>query len=162
MGDLSRIAAEILLSLQPILAGANIDPPRMVAVEPQKLQMWVCGKPCKVMAWYAPEGTIYIDNRLNVAKHVGARSVVVHELVHHVQRRTHGGRAQSCEEWMQREQEAYATQAIWLRSKGVRARNITFQARFLRCGRPAVDEDPQAPDSGTDNTILSTHSDEDR
>ncbi len=64
MGDVSRIAAEILLSLQPMLAGANVDPPRMITLEPATPQMPACGKPCNVMAWYAPEGTIYNDSRI--------------------------------------------------------------------------------------------------
>jgi hypothetical protein len=156
MGDISRIAAEILLSLQPVLAGANVEPPPMYAIEPRVLQMQVCGKPCKVMAWYSPDGSIYIDNRLDVANHMGDRSVVVHELVHHVQRVSLGTEAQDCDEWMRREREAYTAQAHWLRSKGLRAGNITLQARFLRCGtRQAEASAPAAP---SEDVTLSTHS----
>jgi hypothetical protein len=160
MGDISRIAAEILLSLQPVLAGANVEPPRMLALEPQALQMRVCGKPCKVMAWYS-EGTIYIDNRLDVVNHMGDRSIVVHELVHHVQRMNIGARAQNCEDWLRREQEAYSAQAQWLHSKGLRARKITLQARFLRCGtqQQAKVKKQNPSDANLEDTILSTHSD---
>ena len=161
MGEFSRIAAEILLSLQPVLAGANVEPPPMFAVEPNTLQMRVCGKPCKVMAWYSPDGVIYIDNRLDVVNHMGHRSVVVHELVHHVQRVNLGTRAQSCHEWSRREQEAYAAQADSLHSKGLRARNITLQARFLRCDQKqagADERDPSEPHS--EDAIISTHSDD--
>jgi hypothetical protein len=122
--------------------------------------MRVCGKPCKVMAWYS-DGTIYIDNRLDAVNHMGHRSIVVHELVHHVQRVNLGARAHSCDEWMRREQEAYSAQASWLHSKGLRARNITLQARFLRCGaQQAGNEEKDLSDRHPEDTIISTHSDD--
>ena len=163
MGDISRIAAEILLSLQPIVAGADVQPPRMFAIEPEILQMRVCGKPCKVMAWYSPQGTIYIDNRLDVVNQMSHRSVVVHELVHHVQRTTLGSRAQDCEEWLRREQEAYGAQASWLHSMGLRAGSITYQSRFLRCGAQQAPAGEQTT-AGSDPhlTTVSTRSDETR
>lgn len=159
MADISRIAAEILIALMPVLPGADVDPPRMIVLEPEFLQMRICGKPCKVMAWYAPEGTIYIDSRLDVVNHMGHRSVVVHELVHHVQRMSRGARSQNCDEWMRREQEAYATQAFWLRSKGLRSGNITLQARFLRCDHRARIDDREPSEYHSERTTLSTHSD---
>ena len=157
MADVSRIAAEILLSLQPILTGANVDPPRMISLEPATLQMRVCGKPCNVMAWYAPEGTIYIDSRLDVVNHMGNRSVIVHELVHHVQRMSRGSPAKSCEAWARREQETYTTQAFWLRSKGLRSGNIALQARFLRCDNRAAFEDRERSEIRSGQTALSAH-----
>jgi len=160
--DVSRIAAEILISLIPVLPGSDVDPPRMIALDAETLQARACGRPCKVMAWYAPEGTIYIDNRLDVANYMGDRSIVVHELVHHVQRMSRGERAKNCNEWAQREQEAYAAQAFWLRSRGLRPGNITLQARFLRCSERVDTRQPASSERHPEQVTLSTHSDETR
>jgi hypothetical protein len=157
MGDLSRIAAEILLSLQPFMAGAQVQPPPMVAVEPRVLQMRVCGRPCRVLAWYSPDGTIHIDNRLDIETRMTHRSIVVHELVHHVQRARLGSAAKDCDDWLAREREAYLAQARWLRSMGLGAGNIGLQLRLLRCGARQADSAPAAG-PGHD-AILATHSD---
>lgn len=159
MGDLSRIAAEILLSLQPVLAGAQVQPPPMVAVEPRVLQMRVCGRPCQVLAWYSPHGTIYIDNRLDIETRMADRSIVVHELVHHVQRTRLGSTAKDCDDWLMREREAYLAQARWLRSKGLGSGNIGLQVRMLRCAAQQADKAEPAPAGRADDAILATHSD---
>ncbi len=158
MGDLSRIAAEILLSLQPVLAGAQVQPPPMVAVEPRVLQMQACGRPCRVLAWYAPHGTIYIDNRLDIETRMEHRSIVVHELVHHVQRARFGSAAKDCDDWLMREREAYLAQARWLRSKGLGSGNVGLQVRMLRCAPQHAAGDAPSPLGTGPAEILATHS----
>ena len=105
-----------------------------------------------------PEGTVYIDSRLDIENHMGDRSVVVHELVHHIQRMTLGSRADNCEEWARREQQAYGAQAVWLRSRGLRAGNLTLQARFLRCDRRSQADVRETFEPASDGTPLSTNS----
>lgn len=133
MSDLSLLAAQILVSLSPLLAGANVDPPRTVAVAPAKLQMMACAKPCRVLAWYSPAGTIYLDRRLDLVGNLQHQSILVHELVHHTQRLRRGRRARDCGEWLDREQAAYLAQARWLRARGQATGSLMRATRLLRC-----------------------------
>ena len=46
----------------------------------------LCNEPCRVQAYYLPGEGIFIDETLNVATDGFARSILLHELVHHHQR----------------------------------------------------------------------------
>ena len=138
MRDISGIASDLLIALQLMLGQPPLDPPKAVAIEPAQLQQRVCGRACKVWAWYGPEGTIYIDNRLDVERNVMARSILVHELSHHIQRLSTGKRADGCQEWVRREREAYLIQAKWLVSTGARARGVMRQRNLVRCWAGAL------------------------
>ena len=102
-------------------------------MEPRKLQERVCGGKCPVIAWYAPEGAIYLDSRLDLKRNIMARGVLVHELVHHIQRMQSGHRARNCAEWRERERKAYSVQAFWLRKQGIYSANLMLEARLVRC-----------------------------
>lgn len=134
MIDISQLAAQVLISLLPLLPGSDVVPPRAVAVEPAVLQDWACGRPCGVRAWYSPTGTVVVDNRLDLSNDLRARSILVHELVHHVQRMREGVRARNCEDWQKREADAYRIQATWLHEHGIPAGDMVRQVRLLRCG----------------------------
>ncbi len=133
MQDYSSIAADLLLGVLMMMGQPALDGPRTVSIEPKKLQERVCGGSCRVMAWYSPEGTIYLDKRLNLNRNILARGVLVHELVHHVQRMRTGRSASSCKEWRERERAAYAIQSHWLRGKGIIAADLMLQSRLVRC-----------------------------
>ena len=137
MQDHTSIAADLLLIVLTMLGQPQLDVPRTVAIEPQILQERVCGRKCKVFAWYSPEGTIYLDKRLNLKQNIFARGVLVHELMHHVQRMRTGHAAKNCREWEQRERTAYAVQSQWLRRQGVRTAGLMRQARLVRCSMPS-------------------------
>lgn len=134
MMEHSAFAAELLLGVLVMMGEPPLDPPRVQALEPAQLQDRACGRACRVFAWYSPEGTIYLDNRLDLKRKLYDRSILVHELVHHVQRLRTGHRAQNCPEWSARERRAYAVQAHWLRVRGVASQDLMLQARLtLRC-----------------------------
>jgi hypothetical protein len=79
------------------------------------------GRECKVMGWFPPGRTIYLDERLNPQDNLLAASILVHEMVHHLQHEA--GRLDpakwSCENSIQLEREAYAIQREFLLRYGV-------------------------------------------
>ena len=80
-----------------------------------------------------PDGIIYIDNRVDPKRNIVAKGILLHELVHHVQREARGGNAESCAEWLQRERQAYRIQAQWLFENGIDASRLIWQVRTVRC-----------------------------
>jgi hypothetical protein len=79
------------------------------------------GRECKVMGWFPPGHTIYVDDRLNPKDNLLAASIVVHEMVHHLQHEA--GRIDpakwSCANAIQLEREAYSIQREFLLRYGV-------------------------------------------
>jgi hypothetical protein len=135
MNDLQKLVAELLLALQiyfPNARPAAFQPPVVMALSAEELQRRVCKGPCAIWAWYAPDRTIYIDARLNPQRNMFARSIIVHELVHHVQR-VEKGPAVGCEDWTAREREAFLVQSAWLKSQGVRPPSFATRLHMLRC-----------------------------
>jgi hypothetical protein len=143
----STLVAELIAVVGGFIpVGDALPPPVIVEEEPAVLQQRACGEPCKVVAWYGPDGIIYLDRRIDPEANIMARSVLIHELVHHVQRQQTGHNADGCEQWLSRERQAYEIQARWLFEQGVDARPLFMQARTLMCG-PAESRGGQA---GTD------------
>jgi hypothetical protein len=79
------------------------------------------GRECKVMGWFPPGQTIFLDARLNPEENLLAASILVHEMVHHLQHEA--GKLDpekwSCENSIQLEREAYAVQREFLLRYGV-------------------------------------------
>ena len=61
------------------------DYPEVHQVAPAELQQRFCKGPCGVKAFYAPNEGVFIDDSLDMEHDVHARSILLHELVHHVQ-----------------------------------------------------------------------------
>lgn len=147
MSSIASIVAELITVI-----GLSMNSPAMVVSDPvirqldaSELQHRVCGKPCRVLAWYGPDGIIYIDNRVDPQRNIVAKGILLHELVHHVQREARGGNAESCMEWLQREHQAYRIQAQWLFDNGIDASPLIWQVRTVRCnpdafGKPSTTE----------------------
>lgn len=133
MHGLSEIAAELLVGIVTLMGQPSFDAPRIVMLDAAELQQRVCGRSCRVYAWYAPDGAIYFDNRLDPQNDIVARGILVHELVHHIQRKMTGRDATDCAEWAQREHEAFVIQAKWLRKNGVPVGQNWFHARRAKC-----------------------------
>ena len=94
----------------------------------------VCHKPCGVRAYYRPDWGILLDESLNVQADTFARSILLHELVHHVQ--AVSGRfetmSSACDRWNAAEREAYALQNLYL--AGVHsARHVAMSGWVARC-----------------------------
>lgn len=114
----------ILLSWAVTLSGYPMpdQPAEVVPVSHAYLVDHACnGRECKVLGWFPPGRTIYVDDRLNPTDSLLAASIVVHEMVHHLQHEA--GRIDpakwSCENAIALEREAYSVQREFLLRYGV-------------------------------------------
>ena len=133
--SLASLVAELLTTVH-LLSGypaVSIQPeihrlPQAVIAEK------VCHKPCGVRAYYRPDWGILLDESLNVQTDSFDRSILLHELVHHVQAAS--GRFEAmpsaCDRWNAAEREAYALQNLYL--AGVNsARHVAMSGWVARC-----------------------------
>ena len=83
----------------------------------------LCGGPCTIRAAYVPGEGLYIDEAMRPLSNQYDQSILFHELVHHVQVVTasHGGQDE-CNQWREREIEAYTLQNRYLFALGVPSR----------------------------------------
>lgn len=113
----------ILMSWAVLLSGhpAPVNMPEMVQVPHAYLVKAACrGQECKVMGWFPPGNTIYLDERLDPDDSLYAASVVVHEMVHYLQYEARGGQGFiDCESTIQLERQAYQAQRDFLLRYGV-------------------------------------------
>ena len=113
----------ILMSWAVTLSGlpAPERMPEIVPVPHGYLVQAACnGRECKVMGWFPPGETIYLDDRLDPGENLHASSVVVHEMVHYLQHQAHD-RAQpfDCASTIALERQAYGVQREYLLRYGV-------------------------------------------
>jgi len=79
-----------------------------------------CGgyEKCKVVGWYNDQNIVYIDDRLEAVENMFERSLVVHEFVHYLQHISGNFETGTCEDFVQREREAYAAQREFIMAYG--------------------------------------------
>lgn len=112
-----------LLSWAVLLSGhpAPKELPEVVFVPHQYMVEHACNRrECRVLGWYAGGREIYLDERLDVQGNLFHSSILVHEMVHYLQR--HSGAFQgdfSCANAMTMERQAYAVQAEYLVRYGI-------------------------------------------
>ena len=77
-----------------------------------------CQGPCRVRAAYHPDMGVYLDERLDLVHSSFDRSVLLHELVHHVQATSGNfdGQPDTCQRATREEREAYEIQNRYLAS----------------------------------------------
>jgi hypothetical protein len=96
------------------------DFPNVAQVSHEELERHACGGKCAmVKAAYVPQQGIYVDSKLDPLNDVMDRSILLHELVHHMQALS--GRYADLEECARRHQEemeAYAIQNAYLATVG--------------------------------------------
>jgi hypothetical protein len=127
---LVALALALVLWLRPAAHAHEAPDPRAVVAEllrelhydgPPPALTWVDARAvveacaCRPPAFYR-DNTAYLSSALDLTD-VFDRSILLHELVHHVQWMA-GGRAGSCEEWRRREELAHAVQNAWLAERG--------------------------------------------
>ena len=105
-----------------------------------QLQAMVCRGPCQVRAFYLPEHGIVVNEALDVKRDMVARSVLLHELVHHVQHLSgkFDNVSTACGRWFFREREAYEIQNVYLRDNREATRFFFDSVPFM-CGDPAAE-----------------------
>lgn len=124
---LQNLLAELFTAIQLVSAYPLPDSLPAVQVEPAEvMQQRICGRPCPVKAYYHPDSGVHIDRKLDVFGNAFERSILVHELVHHLQRTT--GKFEAvpgfCRRKNAEELEAYMIQNRYLAQQGVSRRAI--------------------------------------
>ncbi len=107
--------------------------PEVHLVPRHELHARICPTGCGVKAFYLGGQGVFMDETLDVRNDAEARSVLVHELVHHVQKIL--GRFDSlpaCQAWYAREREAYQIQNDYLREQGSATR-VYMAGRVNNC-----------------------------
>ncbi len=123
---LAHLAVELLTAIHA-LSGYAVPAslPAMQSLPHSELEARVCPRNgCGVKAFYIQGEGIYLDDALDPAADMGARSILLHELVHYVQGVSGKFAAMApCRGWYAKEQEAYSIQNAYLRSQGSK---VTF------------------------------------
>jgi hypothetical protein len=85
-GALAVLVVELFAAIK-ILGGYPPPalPPEIHRVAQGYIEEEFCRRPCKIRAVYDPTQGVFIDATLDIENDVFARSILLHELVHHVQ-----------------------------------------------------------------------------
>jgi len=129
------------------------DMPDVVMIPHAALIEKACaGRECKVVGWFPPGHTIYVDDRLNPNEDLFASSIIVHEMVHYLQQEsTKYGKPYSCDALITMEREAYAVQREYFVRYGV-YRPISTAMHGVGCELAAHDADPAEQAAHKDQT----------
>jgi hypothetical protein len=134
--SLSALVADLLVAIHSLSTyPAAVPPPAIRTVPVAEIHRRFCNEPCRVQAYYLPDEGIFIDESLDVAGDGFARSILLHELVHHHQRMkgTFSRIPHGCDRWYRAEEEAYEIQNLYLESINS-ARRVYIQPWKLTCG----------------------------
>jgi hypothetical protein len=115
-----------LLSWAVSLSGlpAPAQPPQLRRMPHDYFVKNACnGRECKVLGWFPPGDTVYVDERLDPQNNLLAASIVVHEMVHYLQYRAAGqangaGLEFSCKQSIALERQAYGAQREFITRYG--------------------------------------------
>ena len=136
-GALRELVTELLTAIS-MLAGypAPDALPQVHRLPARELSQKVCGRPCPVKAFYHPEWGVFLDETLRVAEDVYDRSILLHELVHHLQHTSGKFSVMSgfCNRKSAEELEAYKIQNLYLSRK--RTGRRAFYMGALPCTDP--------------------------
>ena len=133
--SLASLALQLLASIHS-LSGypATKDVPEIHQAPLAEIQQRFCNGTCTAQAFYNPGDGVYIDEAFDLANNEFARSVLLHELVHHVQRvsGTFQKIPSECDRWYAAEREAYNIQNRYLEEMHDRHR-VNVNAWRARC-----------------------------
>lgn len=109
------------------------EPPVVTVVPHAALEAMACDRrPCAVLGFAEPDGTIALDDRLRIGRDPVDTSILVHELTHFLQRAAaHDAPAADCAAWLEREREAYDVQYRWLRDTAPTMREFSIRLAHL-------------------------------
>jgi hypothetical protein len=115
--SLASLAVQLLASIHS-LSGypPTKDLPEIHQASLAEIQQQFCHGTCSAQAFYKPDIGIYIDESFDLEKDQFARSVLLHELVHHLQRvsGTFQKMPSECDRWFAAERQAYEIQNRYL------------------------------------------------
>ncbi len=141
---LAALLTELFLSIHQI--GGYPVPEKHPVVHQMyrtELQERFCSNPCGVKAVYVRSEGVFIDSELDLERDVHARSILLHELVHHVQAESGRFDAMSdrCVRNNRAEAEAYRLQNRYLESTNSLHR-VAMTGWAARCRRNEVPTPP--------------------
>ena len=129
--DLTGVKAIAMQLIIAISGDSGSDvPKRLPPIEvlpAAEVQQRICNRACPIYAAYQPGKSVLLDERLDLADDLNARSILLHELVHYVQWRKYGRGPKDCKEWKVREMEAYLLQFRWLSAQPIGNRRLRVQ-----------------------------------
>lgn len=139
----AKMVRELFLTIK-LLSGYPVpeDLPPVNFVPLETMQKMVCKGACRIRAFYLPEKGVFIDETIDVKDDTYSRSILLHELVHHLQH-VHGKFADmptTCERWQAREVEAYEIQHKYLKRLHVTSRFIALDTVPITCPGTAAPE----------------------
>jgi len=131
---------ELFTAIRLISGYPNPDVlPEIQRVSVAEMQQKICGgRSCPVKAFYHPEWGVYVDEALDIENNTFDRSILLHELVHHLQKTT--GRFDAVPNFCRRrnaqELEAYNIQNRYLSNE-----SSSRRALVMGWSRKCKDED---------------------
>lgn len=87
-------------------------------------------KSCRALGWYADDDVIYIHEKLSDMESLFSRSLFVHEFVHFLQHKSGEFEEGKCEDFVKRENEAYALQQQYFVAYG---QMPTIRPHYFSC-----------------------------
>jgi len=126
----------------------NLALPDVHRVSHAQLEAMACHSSCRVRAFYVPHLGVFLDDDLDVENDEFAKSVLLHELVHHVQASL--GKYDNdipCRARQRSEMEAYSIQNDYLMAVGSATQIVLSALRGLNCPREATIAAVLRPDS---------------
>ena len=142
----SSMLTELFATIQ-LLSGYPVPErhPPVTVLPAAELQEMICKRPCAVKAFYLPDKGVFVSRDSNIQDDIQARSVLLHELVHHLQHLS--GKFESldtpCRRWQAREVEAYEIQHKYLRRLGATRSFIGLDTVPITCPEDRKDEAPR-------------------
>lgn len=132
---MSALIAELFATIH-LLTGYALPTvaPEVHRVAQAEIEERFCHAPCAIRAIYDPALGVYIDEKLDVVNNTFDRSILLHELVHHVQA-VSGRFEMGSSDCMRRnaaEREAYALQNRYLMEMND-ARRVSMNGWAARC-----------------------------
>jgi len=108
-----------------------LSTPTLVPRSRQELEEVFChSSGCTVSAIYT-KGVVYYDYTLD-PNNIIDRSIMVHEMIHHIQR-AQWGDTYTCSRWLKKERQAYRLQSLYLYRRGVKLPYIETVISNLKC-----------------------------
>lgn len=109
----------------------EIDMPELIpSTNKELVQLYCPGTNCSISGLYF-SGKIYYHDDLDMSDPV-AKSIIVHEFIHHIQREIHGD-TRDCKLWFSNEMEAYSLQKVYLQRRGVKTAFMDKYTKGLKC-----------------------------
>ena len=128
--SLTSLMVELFMAIRLVSGYPSPDGlPQIQRVSVAEMQQKICsGRSCAVKAFYHPEWGVYVDEALDIQNNAFDRSILVHELVHHLQKTT--GKFDAvpnvCIRRNAQELEAYEIQNRYLAGRGASRRALAM------------------------------------